>query len=736
MSSSALLAGLNPHQLQAVTAAPGCQLVLAGAGSGKTRVLTHRIVYLMQQHYYSPQSILAVTFTNKAAAEMRGRIEQLVGGAVRGMWIGTFHGLGHRLLRTHYREAGLPETFQILDSDDQQRLLKRLLRELNLGGDEKQWLRMASSFINGQKDEGLRPQHIHHGGDHNTKLLVEIYQAYENACQRAGVVDFAELLLRSYELLRDNPPLARHYRERFRTVLVDEFQDTNSVQYAWLLQLAGPEGHLTIVGDDDQSIYGWRGAKGENLQQFLRDFPHADTIRLEQNSRSTATILQAANALIANNSDRLGKELWTDGQQGEPIAVYAAFNEQDEARFVVGRIQQWREQGGALIDCAVLYRSNAQSRVMEEALIHAAVPYRIYGGLRFFDRQEIKDALAYLRLLTNRHDDPAFDRVINTPTRGIGDRTLELLRNHAREHELSLWAAATDLLARKLLPGRSRDAIANFRDLIEQLASQMADLTLEQQVDRVIHGSGLMAMYQQEKGDKGEMRVDNLKELVSAVAGFQADDELAGVTLLDQFLAHAALESGATQADAHSDAVQLMTLHSAKGLEFPQVFIVGVEEGLFPAQQSVEDPRRLEEERRLCYVGMTRAMQKLTLCHAESRRLYGRDSYNRPSRFLREIPPQFLEELRLRATVSRVTAPTNYSQNLSPRGSSNFENRPSWAQGSVDGFKLGQQVRHPKFGEGVILALDGDGSRGRVQVNFSEAGAKWLMVEFARLEAL
>lgn len=507
-------------------------------------------------------------------------------------------------------------------------------------------------------------------------------------------------------------------------------------QVVGLLQLAGPQGQLTIVGDDDQSIYGWRGAKVENLQQFLRDFPHAETIRLEQNYRSTATILKAANTLIANNSDRLGKELWTDGKAGEPIAVYAAYNEQDEARFVVGRIQQWREQGGALTDCAVLYRSNAQSRVMEEALIQSQVPYRIYGGLRFFDRQEIKDALAYLRLLANRHDDPAFDRVINTPPRGIGDRTLELVRNHARDNELSLWAATGDLLARKLLPGRSREAIASFRDLIEHLASQLADLALERQVDRVIQDSGLMAMYQQEKGDKGETRVDNLKELVSAVAGFQADEELPGATLMDQFLAHAALESGATQADAHSDAVQLMTLHSAKGLEFPQVFIVGVEEGLFPAQQSVEDPRRLEEERRLCYVGMTRAMQKLTLCHAESRRLYGRDSYNRPSRFLKEIPPACLEELRLRATVSRVAAPTSYSSSPTPRASSSFENRPAWAQGSVAGFRPGQRVRHPKFGEGVILALDGDGSRGRVQVNFAEAGAKWLMVEFARLEAI
>ncbi|UJJ33255.1 DNA helicase II [Halopseudomonas maritima] len=724
MDISHLLNSLNEAQRQAVSASVGQQLVLAGAGSGKTRVLVHRIAWLVQVEQASPWSILSVTFTNKAAHEMRGRIEQLLGISPQGMWVGTFHGLAHRLLRAHWREAGLVEQFQILDSDDQQRLVKRVIRELGL--DDNQWApRQAQWWINSQKDEGLRPQHIQPAGDLYMTTMVRIYEAYEQACNRAGAVDFAELLLRSLELWRDNPALREQYRARFKHILVDEFQDTNAVQYAWLRHLAGNTPSLMVVGDDDQSIYGWRGARIENIQQFQTDYPNAEMIRLEQNYRSTATILKAANALIGNNAGRLGKELWTDGNEGEPIALYAGFNEQDEARFIVERIEQGIRDGLSRSEIAILYRSNAQSRVLEEALLRSGIPYRIYGGQRFFERAEIKNAMAYLRLMGSRGDDGALERIINLPTRGIGDKTVELLRQQAREQDVSMWQAACDLLDNKGLPGRAANAVQGFMVLIEEMAERAEGVPLYSQVQIAIEHSGLLRFHEQEKGDKGQARVENLEELVSAARGFEndmADAEDEGDVLL-AFLAHASLEAGETQADRFEDSVQLMTLHSAKGLEFPLVFMAGVEEGLFPHKMSLEDPGRLEEERRLAYVGITRAMQQLVITWAETRRLYGSETFNKVSRFVREVPGELIQEVRLGSQVTRPFGPAKGGLFASEA----TENT---------GFALGQRVEHALFGEGVVLNYEGQGAQARIQVNFDDEGSKWLMVAYAKLQAL
>ncbi len=731
MTSHPLLEQLNQKQRAAVGAPEQHMLVLAGAGSGKTRVLVHRIAWLIQELRLSPYSIMAVTFTNKAAAEMRGRVEELVGSSTRAMWIGTFHGLAHRLLRAHYMDVGLPQNFQILDSDDQQRMLKRIMRSLNL--DEKRWSpKQAQWFINAKKDEGLRPHHLD-GYDFNERTYKEIYDAYQVACDRSGLVDFAELLLRAHELLRDNRIVREHYQRRFRHLLVDEFQDTNSIQYAWVKLLSGAgsdkehENFVTIVGDDDQSIYGWRGAKIENIHQFTLDFPKVDTIRLEQNYRSTNTILSAANSVIANNNDRLGKELWTEGGMGEPIDLYAAYNELDEARYIASQVEAWHEQGNALQDVALLYRSNAQSRVLEEALLHARIPYRIYGGLRFFDRQEVKDALAYLRLLSNRDDDAALERVINTPTRGIGARTLEIVRDGARQRGTSLWLAAKQLATEKVLTGRAANAVLAFVDLIQQLEDETNDYSLGRQVDTVIKSSGLMAMYQAEKGEKAETRVENLKELVNACDNFdqldRVDDE--ELSPLNGFLAHAALESGEEQADEHQDSVQLMTLHSAKGLEFPLVFMCGVEEGLFPSQQSLDEAGRLAEERRLCYVGMTRAMQKLVISYAEQRRVYGQEKLHSASRFIAEIPAENLHHVRMQSRRNFTTEAPNYGR---------FNTAASHEAFEESGFQLGQRVRHVKFGEGTVLNYEGSGAQSRIQVNFDDLGSKWLVVAYARLE--
>ncbi len=726
MDLSPILDPLNDAQRAAVTAPVGPVLVLAGAGSGKTRVLTHRIAWLVEAQGVSPHAVLAVTFTNKAAGEMRGRIEQLLGIPGNRLWIGTFHGIAHRLLRLHAREAGLPESFQILDSEDQLRLIRRLIKALNL--DETRWVpREIQWFINAQKDEGRRAKDLKDANDPTRRQMIQLYRDYEEACTRAGVADFAELLLRAFELWRDQPALLAHYRRRFSHVLVDEFQDTNAIQYAWLKLLAGSTVHPFAVGDDDQSIYGWRGARVENLQQFRRDFPHAALHRLEQNYRSTGTILTGANALIAHNTGRLGKTLWTSGARGEPIRLYAGFNERDEAEFVLRRIEDWTRQGGNRRDVAVLYRSNAQSRTFEETFLAARVPYRVYGGLRFFERAEIKDALAYLRLIANRPDDPSFERIVNLPARGIGARSLDAIRESAKRAGVSLWEAAAGE-AREALGPKAAAAVAGFLALIERLAREIEALPLHEQVDHVLQASGLIEHHQREKADQGEARVENLLELVSAARGFEPEPAGEGEELppLATFLAHAALESGEGQAQEWEDCVQMMTLHSAKGLEFPVVFLCGLEDGLFPHQRSLAGLEGLEEERRLCYVGMTRAMRQLYLTYAEQRRLHGLDAYGQPSRFIQEIPADLLEEVRPRIRVSRPVSAGR------PRheGARAERELPE----SAPGMRLGARVRHGKFGEGVILNVEGNGAHARVQVSFERQGTKWLMLQYANLE--
>lgn len=716
MDVTRILEPLNDAQRDAVASENQNLLVLAGAGSGKTRVLVHRIAWLIQAEGLSPWSILAVTFTNKAAREMRSRIESMLHIGTQGMWVGTFHGLAHRLLKAHWREAGLPQNFQILDSDDQLRLVKRICRELEL--DESRWPpRQAQWYINSQKDEGLRAEHIEAASsDPYAYTMLQIYRAYEQACERGGMVDFAELLLRAHELWLKKPDVLQHYQGRFRHILVDEFQDTNTIQYAWLRVLASNTVPIVAVGDDDQSIYGWRGAKIENIQRFSDDFAPVKTVRLEQNYRSTSTILQAANAVISHNFNRLGKELWTAGEQGEPITLYAGFNEQDEARFIVERIEQWVTDGNTRNSAAILYRSNAQSRVLEEAHIRADMPYRIYGGQRFYERLEIRNALAYMRLMVSRGDDAALERVINTPPRGIGGKTMEEVRSLARERDISLWQAIAITIDEKLMPSRALKALEGFRVLVDELDSGTDELTLHELAEQVIKTAGLVEFHGKEKGERGQARVENLQELVTAARQFEpGDDELSP---LQEFLDRAALDAGDAQADEHEDSVQLMTLHSAKGLEFPLVFLAGMEENLFPHRMSLEEPGRLEEERRLCYVGITRAMEKLVICYAETRRLHGNESFNAPSRFLREIPAGLMEEVRLHTSISR---PTSLAMDLE----------------IVDtGLYLGQRVFHQVFGEGVVLNFEGRGSNVRVEVNFDEEGSKWLVVQYAKLQTL
>jgi DNA helicase-2/ATP-dependent DNA helicase PcrA len=724
MDVSPILNPLNDAQRAAVTAPLGPILVLAGAGSGKTRVLIHRIAWLISTEGASPHNILAVTFTNKAAAEMRGRVETLLGIPGSALWLGTFHGLAHRLLRLHWREAGLPQSFQIMDGEDQLRLIRKLLKALEL--DEARWVpRDIQYYINKHKDEGRRPAMLKSGADPTEQQLLKVYAEYEQACERAGAVDFAELLLRAYELWRDQPDVLRHYRSRFRHVLVDEFQDTNSIQYAWVRLLVGTEGYPFVVGDDDQSIYRWRGAKVENLQKFREDFPQAKMFRLEQNYRSTASILDAANALITHNSSRLGKQLWTSGARGAPVQLYAAYNERDEAEFVLNRIRQWVAQGGARKEVAILYRSNAQSRVFEEGLVQSRIPYRVYGGLRFFERAEIKDTLAYLRLIVNRDDDASFERIVNLPTRGIGARTIEILREHARGAGSSMWRAAGAALG-DTSAGRNAAALQGFLGLIERLGRDIEGLPLFEAVDHVINNSGLIEHYRKDKADRGEARIENLAELVSAARGYEP--EASDLPPVQSFLAHAVLESGEMQGDAWEDCVQMMTLHTAKGLEFPVVFLCGMEDGLFPHQRSLQDLEGLEEERRLCYVGITRAMRELYLTYAEQRRLHGVDSYNAPSRFIREIPEALLEELRPRVRNTQMASASNERRE-----------RPSAALSETPptpGMRLGARVRHGKFGEGVVLNVEGQGPHARVHVNFEHQGAKWLMLSYAHLEVV
>ena len=721
MDVSHVLDSLNASQRDAVGASSGNLLILAGAGSGKTRVLVHRIAWYIATGEASPQSILAVTFTNKAAAEMRSRIENLLGQSIRGMWVGTFHGLCHRLLRAHWQDANLPENFQILDSEDQYRTIRRTIRAMML--DESQYPpKEAQWYINAQKDKGLRPENINDEGDVTTAQMIQIYKIYQQTCERSGAVDFAELLLRTYELFNEKESIREYYQQRFNHILVDEFQDTNELQYKWLRLLVGNDNTLFAVGDDDQSIYSWRGARVENMQAFERDFKNTKLLKLEQNYRSTTTILNAANKLIGNNSARLGKNLWTDGEEGEPIGIYMAYNETDEARYVVDQIKKAPEQGIVFSDHAILYRVSAQSRVLEEALLRSKIPYRVYGGVRFYERMEIKDALAYVRIATFQDDDVSFERIINTPTRGIGNKTVEELRAIAKNDNCSLWKAAFHIIEHKLLSARAINSLEEFIRLIKKMSLTASELTLDEQVDGIIKLSGLINHFKKEKGEKGLARIENLEELVKAASEFEVgdDEELKEMNAMQAFLAHAALESGETQADDKSNCVHLMTLHSAKGLEFPSIYLVGMEEGLFPHQRSSDDLKQLEEERRLCYVGITRAKKTLTLTYTQYRRLHGSDYYPQPSRFINEIPAELLCEIRLGGSVTE----------------SLFRNEETKSSGKDGQLTLGQRVSHAKFGEGVILNLEGNGSHMRIQVNFEKAGSKWLVASYANLQSV
>ena len=721
MDVSRLLENLNDAQRSAVASESKHLLILAGAGSGKTKALVHRIAWLIQVVNLSSTSLLAVTFTNKAAKEMRFRIGDLMKVSTHGMWVGTFHGIAHRLLKAHWHDAGLPQNFQIIDSEDQLRMIKRIVKELELD-DQRFPPKSLQWYINGCKDEGKRAKHID-AYDYVEKTQLMVYSEYEKACQRGGQVDFGELLLRSHELWLEKPELLKHYQQRFQHILVDEFQDTNTIQYAWLRVLAGDAAGVTVVGDDDQSIYGWRGAKIANIQQFSEDFPGTELIKLEQNYRSTSTILDAANAVIANNNGRLGKDLWTDDLHGDPIQVYAGFNEQDEARYVVERIASLCTEGALHAEHAILYRSNAQSRVFEEELIRRGIPYRIYGGQRFYDRMEIKNAVAYLRLAYQNDDDTAFERIVNTPTRGIGAKTVDTIRAAARDNDLTLWRACELLLANGIFSARAAKALQGFMQMMAELGDYITSHSLELAMQHVLEVSDLIAYHGREPGEKGRTRVENLQELLSAAKLFQPEQESLA---LREFLDTAALDAGEQQADEHTDAVQLMTLHSAKGLEFPTVFLPGLEEGLFPHRNSSEDHDQLEEERRLCYVGITRARKNLTICYAESRRWYGQEQFNAVSRFVREIPEHCIEEVRLNTTIRRPVYRPQSDGVLAVEQSSEMG----------VGLMLGQRVCHKIFGDGVVLNMEGNGPNSRVQVNFDKEGSKWLVAAFANLEPI
>jgi DNA helicase-2/ATP-dependent DNA helicase PcrA len=725
MSMNSLLDHLNAPQLAAVTLPPVHALILAGAGSGKTRVLTTRIAWLISNRQVAPPGVLAVTFTNKAAREMQTRLAGMLPINIRGMWIGTFHGLCNRLLRAHHRDAGLPQLFQILDSADQQSAVKRLLKSLHVD-DEKFPPRELCHFINAQKEQGLRPAAVETHDDW-ARRRVGLYEAYEAQCQREGVVDFAELLLRSYELLERNEPLRRHYQERFRHILVDEFQDTNKLQYKWLKLLAGGGANLFCVGDDDQSIYAFRGADVGNMADFEREFHVINLIRLEQNYRSHGNILDAANAIIRNNPSRLGKNLWTESGSGEPIRIYESYSDGDEARWIVEEIKALQRDGHARAEIALLYRSNAQSRALEHALFNAGLPYRVYGGLRFFERAEIKHALAYLRLIANTDDDTAFARVVNFPARGIGARSLENLQDAAKAANSSLHAAIPQVA------GAGGARLAAFAQLIVTLRDA-AQLPLPELVDHVVELSGLRSHYQNEK--EGQERLANLDELINAAASFVAeegtpnqDGEITGEfgNDLSSFLAHASLEAGEHQAGEGDDALQLMTVHSAKGLEFNVVFISGLEDGLFPHENSLTEDKGLEEERRLMYVAVTRARQRLYLSFAQTRMLHGQTRYNLPSRFLDEVPEELVKWLTPRAGRGGFAVPS------APTSFGSTPRRSESSGGS--GFRIGQSVMHPKFGLGVIVNAEGGGMDARVQVNFGVAGMKWLALAVAKLEA-
>ncbi len=723
---------LNSAQQSAVTAELGNLLVLAGAGSGKTRVLINRIVWLITEAHASPHSILAVTFTNKAANEMRTRLVHMLGSEVRNIWVGTFHGLAHKMLRQHWRDANLPEHFQVIDSDDQLRLIKRVCKKLNI--DEDRWEpKKAQNFINRKKDEGKYARHLGPAAGAYDQAMADIYTQYESECRENGVVDFADLLLLSYSLLANNQELLHFYRTKFAHFLVDEFQDTNTIQYMWLNILAHAAASVSVVGDDDQSIYGWRGAKIENILRFEQDYPNTKVVRLEQNYRSTSTILAAANALIDHNSGRLGKTLWTQGVRGEPIILYSALNEEDEALFVARKVQHYFNQGLNLREIAILYRSNAQSRVLEEALVRLGVPYVIYGGLRFFERAEIKDALAYIKLAINNNDNAAFERVVNVPPRGIGKTSLEKLQTMAVASDQSLFVTAKEAIESKVITGKARAGLLDFVAIIDELAAIALQVSVTEIAQLAVRRSGFLAYFTAQSGEKAQNRAENLEELVSATADFVYDkdeaDPLQLPPILD-FLSYTALEAGERQVGDNQSAVQLMTLHSAKGLEFPIVFICGLEEGLFPHHFSAEDPSRLEEERRLCYVGITRAKEQLYITYAQRRRLFGNEEARRISRFVREIPESLIEEKSRRLNISRP----NYVSEMH----SEFAQHMAGELGSDTGlgFNLGQRVRHAKFGVGIIVDFEGQGERARVSVLFEGAGTKWLVLSYAKLEAI
>ena len=740
---------LNEKQREAVIQQPGVSsLVLAGAGSGKTSVLVHRIAWLIKQLGVSPWSIMAVTFTNKAANEMRRRLQAMLGVSVQGVWVGTFHGLSHKILRMHYLEAGLGEHFQILDSDDQLRIIKRLMKAMKV--DDKKWSpKQAQWYINHKKDEGVRARHYEPDYTVFDRVKHKIYLGYEEYCNQEGLVDFSELLFRCHELLLNNDLLLKHYQQRFGNILVDEFQDTNVVQYAWL-RLLSEGGCLMAVGDDDQSIYGWRGAVAGHVKKFSQEFSGVNIIRLEQNYRSTATILKASNALIEKNQERMGKNLWTDGKEGELVKLFGAYCENEEASFVVARVQEYKQQGLPFKAMAVLYRSNAQSRVLEDIFVKENIPFRIYGGQRFFERAEIKNALAYLRLINNKEDNTAFERAVNMPPRGVGEKTLQMLRDCANKLNCSLWFA-TVVFNEKNSEGRAAKALQSFLSLIDTMSRQAKQVSLSDLVKYLISYTGLVDYYQKEKGERGRARIENLHELVTACGEFSVNDVWGEgesenkPTELAAFVANTTLEPGESGFDSNSqDCVQMMTLHAAKGLEFPVVFIVGMEDGLLPHQMSLGTFSGLEEERRLCYVGMTRAMKQLYLTYAESRRLNGQSRYNRPSRFIGEIPSECIDSVRSVATISRpVTARINNRRYDFSQSQYNFSKESmttlkdsDYCNGELleeNNILIGKQVEHELFGKGVLLNIQGQSSTIKVEVKFDKVGTKWLMLQYAKL---
>tara|TARA_B100000282_G_scaffold50466_1_gene31975 strand:- start:3071 stop:5239 length:2169 start_codon:yes stop_codon:yes gene_type:complete len=722
MDVSNILNELNDRQRDAVTSEAPSLLVLAGAGSGKTRVLVHRVAWIVEAMQSNPNSVMAVTFTNKAANEMKSRIQELLQSPLADLWCGTFHGLAHRTLKRFYKEANLISTFTVLDAEDQLRVIKRICKDNNL--EESSWpAKQIQWQINSWKDAGKRPKNIDDSKDFYAETVKKIYSQYDEICKKDSLVDFAELLLKSYELLKSNTKVRDFFHRRFRHILIDEFQDTNVIQYAWLNEVASKEASITAVGDDDQSIYGWRGAKVGHLEDFKTKHKHNETIRLEQNYRSTSIILNAANALIENNQARLGKNLWTESNEGEQITLYQAFNEQDEARFVAEIIKSWMDGGELFSDSAVIYRSNAQSRAIEEALLRANIPYRIYGGLRFYDRLEIKNAISYLRIIFNPHDNPAFERSVANPTRGVGAKTLAKIRSLANKHNISYIQASSKMIDENIISGRGANGLKKFLEIILGLCGKIDDISLSEIVGSILEQSGLIQFHEKEPGEKGKTRKENLEELLSAAKNFEMSfsDDKTNREITEQFLSNVSLDAGDRQADEFDDAVQLMTLHSAKGLEFPLVFMTGLEETLFPHGRSMESPDQLEEERRLCYVGITRAMKKLYLTYAESRRLHGNDIFNPPSRFIKEIPSECIMEIRPKASV---TVP--YSRN---------ESKPMDFEDQI-GIALGQKVQHPKFGQGIVLNYEGAGESARVQVNFETAGTKWLVLSFANLEVI